>query len=1163
MRLTSLALTNYGVFQSTRIAFDPAPGRINLLIAPNGAGKSILRSAFCDLLFGIGGQTPMGFRYGYPNMRLTAEAVTENGSFVFGRRKGQGNTLIDGDGIALDGATIGRLLGRTDLALLERLFALDTEKLRLGGQALLASGGELADALLSAAGGLRGSREVRVKLEAARDALAPERKSQNRPFYQALDSWLDARKRASAATLKPELRDKQELELTALRNEHALQTGLHKRALRNLARLERVRRVRGALGALDQQAAWLAVHPDAPVLPAEAGTRLDTAERLLREAGQAAEHATATRAGIAVQQAQVVVDDALIDAGAEVDRLASRAGAMDKAATDRPARQAEHAAAAGRIEAMLRQLGAKAEDAIPPLPAIARARHLLSAHDRLRADLDRLPREAAAKDAEAAKTTAELGSLEPTADMRGLNRLVREIGADPAARATEAARAVAQRHTALEQALRRVPGWANGAEALADLRPLPLSEYERFAAHLRDAGLSSTQVAADLAAARTTADTATARLAALSGDGPIPDAAAVDAARQTRDAGWALICRRLFGDGPDVPAERAWAGDLPLALAYERALAAADDLADRRGGEAERVERAAELRRQIATAATAVQARTTQLAEAEEECAHARTAWATASVPLQLAPDAGLPALRDLLAGRERVMDALRDLAIAEEAQAALLAQHSDWAARLAIALNEPANDDPTALPARCVRAEDAIDLAARTEKARTRLETRRATARQDADRLSRELTEATGRRTRWQAEWTQALAALGRPADEDPDITRALLDVMTDLVNEQQNAAQLAKRLRDMREDMEAFRADVAAAARRLAPDIADADAFEIVRALRKRLTEQQKAAQRRDTLQAQLADCDRKLAKLSDDLVRHQLAFRAALENVGAETMEAARQRVALAAERTRAEAAHREAERELRDKGDGIDTAGLQADVAGIAPDDVPAGIEAAERDRDAAMVALQGLAARIATGQADLDRQAHEIGAEAAAAEQETALARIGRILDEAALQHLAAAMLDTALDTVGSAGAPAVLGRIGTLFSTVTAGAYHGIAAEAGDDGSAHLVARERGYPDEPKQIAQLSEGTRDQLFLALRIAAIEDHAHAAPSPPFIGDDILQTFDDDRALAAMQALLELSRTTQVILLSHHRHLLDVAARLPDGYVRICAPVPPTA
>ena len=83
----------------------------------------------------------------------------------------------------------------------------------------------------------------------------------------------------------------------------------------------------------------------------------------------------------------------------------------------------------------------------------------------------------------------------------------------------------------------------------------------------------------------------------------------------------------------------------------------------------------------------------------------------------------------------------------------------------------------------------------------------------------------------------------------------------------------------------------------------------------------------------------------------------------------------------------------------------------------------------------------------------------------------------------------------------------------------------------------------------------LSEGTRDQLYLALRLAAIEAHAQGSPVLPFIGDDILQTFDDNRALATMRVLCELSATTQVILLTHHRHLVELASRLPSGAVHL--------
>jgi uncharacterized protein YhaN len=75
------------------------------------------------------------------------------------------------------------------------------------------------------------------------------------------------------------------------------------------------------------------------------------------------------------------------------------------------------------------------------------------------------------------------------------------------------------------------------------------------------------------------------------------------------------------------------------------------------------------------------------------------------------------------------------------------------------------------------------------------------------------------------------------------------------------------------------------------------------------------------------------------------------------------------------------------------------------------------------------------------------------------------------------------------------------------------------------------------------------------LYLALRIAALEDYAAGTPPLPFIADDILQTFDDPRTTATLRALVELSRFVQVIVLTHHPHVGDLAAGLPGDAVRV--------
>jgi uncharacterized protein YhaN len=80
----------------------------------------------------------------------------------------------------------------------------------------------------------------------------------------------------------------------------------------------------------------------------------------------------------------------------------------------------------------------------------------------------------------------------------------------------------------------------------------------------------------------------------------------------------------------------------------------------------------------------------------------------------------------------------------------------------------------------------------------------------------------------------------------------------------------------------------------------------------------------------------------------------------------------------------------------------------------------------------------------------------------------------------------------------------------------------------------------------------MSDGTADALYLSLRLASLEVHLDSHNPIPLIVDDCLVQFDDDRASAALKILSEMSTLTQVILFTHHQHLLDLAAEnLPPG------------
>jgi uncharacterized protein YhaN len=76
-------------------------------------------------------------------------------------------------------------------------------------------------------------------------------------------------------------------------------------------------------------------------------------------------------------------------------------------------------------------------------------------------------------------------------------------------------------------------------------------------------------------------------------------------------------------------------------------------------------------------------------------------------------------------------------------------------------------------------------------------------------------------------------------------------------------------------------------------------------------------------------------------------------------------------------------------------------------------------------------------------------------------------------------------------------------------------------------------------------VEALSDGTRDQLYLSLRLAALEQRARHEELLPIVLDDILIHFDDERARAALGVLEGFASRHQILFFTHHARLLELA------------------
>jgi exonuclease SbcC len=174
----------------------------------------------------------------------------------------------------------------------------------------------------------------------------------------------------------------------------------------------------------------------------------------------------------------------------------------------------------------------------------------------------------------------------------------------------------------------------------------------------------------------------------------------------------------------------------------------------------------------------------------------------------------------------------------------------------------------------------------------------------------------------------------------------------------------------------------------------------------------------------------------------------------------------------------------------------------------------------------------------------NQQASDSAAEARQ-QAELIVGRLEEHVIEYAALHLARVALDRAKERYRARRQDSLLDRAGEYFKTLTDQAFAGLDID-NDEGADVLTAvRAPGHSNPRVPVGGLSDGTRDQLFLALRLAGIEQHFQNREPVPLIIDDVLVSFDDARARTTLKCLGELATKTQVLLFTHHRHVVDLA------------------
>ena len=1157
MRIARLDLTRYGKFSDRRFDFGPAPvggSDFHIVYGLNEAGKSTAAAAILDLLFGIEKHSAYGVgrgRAGVPNwhaynaMRIGAQLELGGRPYEVARLKRDKNSLVDANDRPLDESLLTAELAGVDRKSFHMMFSLDDESLEKGGEAILASRGDLGQLLFSASAGLA---EISDRLNSLRKRAEEfYRPRASTTELAELKRELEALKheREEADTLAPAYAE--------LVRQRDIARDAYAAAAKSLSeRRAREDEIQRQLGALPHLAALREAESQcAPLegLPTPPEGWRDEVQRLQAEAIRLAVQKDDAERAIRTLEDQL--ERTNLDAAAL--RIASRVEAWRElrsrydSAADIPVRQGELAAKRDAVADILRRLGREGE--ADPRKLLLSALVVGALEDLIAVRSGVLSKLETAGEAAEAARSAHAQALQElpqriddrqAAAMASLKTRLIEARRDNSTARLRAARDEINTTTRkLKEAFAALAPWRGNAETLAQA---PFPDEAKTAELRRRVARSEAlrQQALDLLAAKTReAERLRVEAAAASrGADLLGDEAAAEI-RSARDAAW-LAHREAL--------------DRTSADAFEAAMRR-DDAAG-----AARVAGARELAalRERAVKLTGVEAERVH-AEADLEAADKSIAALDLEIATiaPAAPPQGRDALAFIDAWRAKRNEALTltdALRRSEGAERRAEDEGERTRERLSAALRAAgvAHDPMSGLEALVETTETTLVAEAQFVALRQKAEERRA----ESARAEAKLQIAKEADANWLRAWREACAgawlgvADGEPAPALGAVKQSLR-ALDELRATLSVCAELEDRIAKMERDKLLFADEVAAVAAALELKDVPNDLRQCVDAIEERVARAGENARRRAERANSVKEAHGRLKPIVEGVEVNARRASAMIAFFAVETLaevevklEDCKRRDALRAEISRGKAAiiaanvagSLETASLLLERADAVALTSELAALKARAPHDDQTHAETHSAHREAA-------------------KRLEAVGGDDAVVRLEEKRRTILEAVNDGARRYLTLragiAAAEEALRLFRDRHRGAMMDRASEAFRLISRGAYRALTT-APNGQSETLIAL--GADGGSKEAAQLSKGARFQLYLALRVAGYHELAKTRAPAPFVADDIMETFDHFRAEEALRLFADMGRVGQVIYFTHHQHLAELAkAVCPEARV----------
>lgn len=1165
MKIQSLHLIAFAHFTNKIIDLSRGKEGLHIIYGPNESGKSSSLRALRQVLYGIPIKSTDNFRHAHPDLRIGVSLKHSDGSTLKAvRRKGNSKTLrkMEQESEVVESALLQKFLGNINQTTFESMFGIDHASLVSGGEAILRGSGELGQLLFSTGAGIADLKTVQESLEKeVQDLYA--RSGSTRRINKQLTEYAEAKKALRDAELPGAEWERHD---QALKVAQGRKIQLDAKVAEHRASLSRLKQYRDAIPLIAERTLCLsdlATLENQVLLP---DTFADDARRVLEELAVLShdeQQDSNKLQALSAELSSMTVPQELIERSNQIELMQQTLGSHQKASVDRAGLihnlEEEHA----RAKLCLSDLGRETD-----FESAQALRLSVQEKTKLRKlALDRKALWQARQEAQLQKARHEeklrqciesLAKIDKLADCDQLTMTYRRIQHDPQVEdrcAAEQAR--------IERVLRQigidlrklgVPLTVSSHVQLSErlsLLPLPdLHTVETFEREFSQANKELDSWQEKLQTSTEEMKRLETQLNEQETKHFVPTEADLKSIRELRTQGWRLIQRSWKtneAEPNDIEAFCTAAdGKSDLGSAFEWTISHTDLVSDRLRNEADSVARKIQLKQQIAQLSSNIQILNDKISKRQSGLSLLQEEWKKLWLDICEKPITPQQA-RLWLPAFENVQKTLRTALEDSESLNLLSLQAAKnktelRAALLATKWTVP-NEDAS-LIAYLERAQECLEHWRSVKQSWSELE-------KELSKQQAELAAAAENEERrnfdllaWTANWEPAVASIGLPADTTPEELSAFLDRLEQFFTHYDQMANYNRRIAAIDRDAENFSNDVRELVKQVATDLQGDSPERAAAELYLRLKKAKGLNERRKLLSEQKESIEKSsqarresLSKLRSRLSLMMAEAKVESENAlldAAKLSEQKRRLIELLENFNRQLvrlAPQSKLERFIEDCAKN-DAEFLDNEIPRI--EEEMTRLES-ERDEVQVTIGSELQIVRSMNGAATAADSAIRI---------QQILAELGQDVEQYARVKIASHILKRAIERYREKHQSPILKRASEIFSRLSSGSFAGLQEDYNDKGEPVLFGC-RPNTGALTAIEGMSEGTCDQVYLALRLASLSLYLEREEPLPFIVDDILVNFDDERSLATLRVLAELSERTQVIMFTHHKHIVELA------------------